>query len=318
MPEKTGKIVIAAANGFIGQSLINYFSNYEIIGLVRNPESGIRNSKSKESNHQIIKWDGKTHESWAHHLEGALAIINLAGKSVNCRYNEKNKAAIFSSRLDSTQAIGNAINSCKNPPAVWLNAGSATIYRHSTDQPMTEMGGEYHNDFSVQVCKAWEKKFDESQTPRTRKVFLRIAIVLGKNGGVYKTLRRLTKLGLGGKHGKGKQMVSWIHEQDLCRAIDFLIHKNELDGVFNCAAPHPVPNHEFMLTLRKSLGVPIGLPQPEFLLKLGTWVMRTEKELVLKSRYVIPERLYINGFEFTYPTIDFAFDELAKKTNSAF
>lgn len=301
------KLVIAAANGFIGRELIKYFKEYEIVALVRNIKPG---NDANQNNLRYVQWDGKTIGPWANEFEGATAVINLAGRSVNCRYTEKNKAEIFSSRLDSTKVIGQAINHCKKAPGVWINAGSATIYRHSTDRQMTEANGEFHNDFSVQVCQAWEKTFHETETPRTRKLFLRISIVLGKWGGVFATLKKLTKLGLGGKHASGEQMVSWIHIEDLCRSIEFLIGKEQLEGIFNCAAPNPIKNKLFMQTLRKKLKMPFGLPQPKWMLAIGTWIMRTEKELVLKSRNVIPERLIINGFEFKYKTIDEAMEDL--------
>lgn len=299
------KIVIAAANGFIGQALIEYFHEYEIVGLVRN-------KKPDQKNCRYVIWDGKTAGDWVKEIDGALAVINLAGRSVNCRYTEKNKAEIFSSRLDSTTIIGLAIRQSTHPPKVWINAGSATIYRSSTDKAMTEMNGEFHNDFSVQVCKAWEKCFEENNCPDTRKIFLRIAIVLGKKGGVYAKLRSLAKKGLGGRHGNGEQKISWIHEKDLCRIIDFIIHQQDAKGIYNAAAPGPLSNNDFMLKLRKSLGIKFGLPQPLWMLKLGTWLMRTEKELVLKSRYVIPERLLQNGYSFSYPTVDEAFEDLSR------
>ncbi|HYG53307.1 MAG TPA: TIGR01777 family oxidoreductase [Flavobacteriales bacterium] len=301
------KLIIAAANGFIGQELVTYFRDYEIVALVRNIKPHFDSHGKKI---RYVQWDGKTLGTWAQEFEGAKAVINLAGRSVNCRYNEKNKAAIFASRLDSTKIIGEAINQCKNPPWVWINAGSATIYRHSTGKQMTEANGEFDNDFSVQVCKAWEKTFEETTIPRTRQVFLRISIVLGKSGGVFATLRKLTKLGLGGKHGTGEQFVSWIHIEDLCRSIEFLINRDDLYGVFNCAAPTPVRNVVFMQTLRKKLKIPFGLPQPRWILAIGTWIMRTEKELVLKSRNVIPERLTQSGFEFKFETIHEAMKEL--------
>jgi uncharacterized protein len=299
------KIIIAAGTGFIGQAMIDHFSNYEIVVLTRNS-----NFKSQISNLKYIYWNAKSSGEWFSELEGAKAIINLTGKSVNCRYNEKNKAEILSSRVDSTNIIGEAINACKNPPEIWMNAGSATIYPHSLDKQNSEDVTEFDNDFSVQVCKAWEKTFNEIETPKTRKLFLRITIVLGKNGGVFKTLRSLTKIGLGGKQSNGKQFVSWIHEKDLCRAIEFLMDNKNMSGPINCAAPNPMRNKEFMKTLRKQLKVPFGLPQPGWVLSIGTWMMRTEKELVLKSRNVIPKRLTENGFKFTYNTVEEAMKDL--------
>lgn len=306
MSTSKNKIIIAAGTGFIGEGLINHFANNEIVVLTRHVKPNFKNVK-------YIYWDARSMGDWCTELESAKAVINLTGKSVNCRYNQKNKDEILASRIDSTKIIGQAINACKIPPQIWINAGSATIYRHSTDKQMSEVNGEYENDFSVQVCKAWEKTFNEIETMQTRKLFLRITIVLGKSGGVFKTLKTLTKIGLGGKHGDGKQFVSWIHEKDLCRSIEFLIQHEELSGTFNCAAPNPVLNNDFMKKLRKKLKIPFGLPQPTFILAMGTWLMRTEKELVLKSRNVIPERLTQSGFEFEFKTIDEAYEDLCVK-----
>lgn len=309
------KIILAGGSGYIGQSLVNYFNhepqwkNTEIMVLTRDHEL----VKTVLPGVRYVYWDGKTPGEWVTELENATAVINLAGRTVNCRYNEKNKAEIFASRLNSTSVIGRAIQQCRQPPKVWINAGSATIYRHSTDKQMTEANGEFHNDFSVQVCKAWEKTFDEITVPHTRKVFLRIAITLGTDGGVFKTLRSLARLGLGGKHGSGQQFISWIHETDLCRIMDFAITNAQIEGLYNAAAPNPVRNAEFMQTLRKKSGAWFGLPQPRWMLAIGTWMMRTEKELVLKSRNVVPEKLLKQGFVFSFSTIDTAMDDLLCK-----
>ncbi len=303
METSKNKIIIAAGTGFIGQAMIDHFKEHEIVVLTRNVKPNSQNVK-------YVYWNARSAGEWFAELEGAKAVINLTGKSVNCRYNEKNKAAILSSRVDSTKVIGEAINACKNPPEIWMNAGSATIYPESFDKQNSEDVTEFDNDFSVQVCKAWEKTFNEISTPKTRKLFLRITIVLGKNGGVFKTLRSLTKIGLGGKQSDGKQFVSWIHAKDLCRAVEFLIENKSMSGPINFAAQNPMRNKEFMQTLRKQLKIPFGLPQPGWILSIGTWIMRTEKELVLKSRNVIPKRLLENGFKFHFSTVEEAMKDL--------
>lgn len=300
------KIIIAGGTGYIGQALIRYFKDYEIVALTRKPVN------SSHTNVKYVYWDGKTLGEWAKLFEGAKAVINMAGRTVNCRYTERNKAEILASRLDSTAVIGQAIQQCTHPPVVWINAGSATIYRHSTDKEMTEANGEFHNDFSVQVCQAWERTFDEITLSQTRKVFLRIAITLGNGGGVFKTLRKLSRLGLGGRHGNGQQMVSWIHELDLCRIIEHTIENHDMQGIYNAAAPVPVRNNDFMRMLRKKSGIRLGLPQPEWMLNIGTWIMRTEKELVLKSRNVVPERLLQRQFVFKFNTLSEAMDDLLR------
>lgn len=308
------KIVLAGGSGYIGQTLVRYFSGSgsstkqlcEVVVLTRDKK------RIQDDRIKYVYWDGKTLGEWAHELEGARAVINLSGRTVNCRYNQKNKAEILASRLDSTRVIGRAIQQCTQAPAVWINAGSATIYRHSTDKQMTEENGEFHNDFSVQVCKAWEKTFNDITVPHTRKVFLRIAITLGNGGGVFKTLHGLTRVGLGGRHGSGLQFISWIHEQDLCRIMCFAIENENIYGVYNAAAPNPERNKTFMQLLRKKTGAWWGLPQPVWLLNIGTRLMGTEKELVLKSRNVVPERLFKAGFVFKFNTLEEAMEDLLK------
>lgn len=305
------KIVITAANGFLGEVLAHYFveqyPTIEIITLTRKPHT-INLSQVKN-----VLWDGKTLNSWQHSLENADALINLAGKSVNCRYNEANKTAIFASRLESTAILGKAITECKRPPKVWLNAASATIYAHSEIKGNTETNGIIGSGFSVEVCQQWEACFFEQQTPTTRKVALRTAIVLGKSGGVYVPLKRLAQFGLGGKMGKGNQYFSWIHEHDFCRAIDWCIQHESISGVINIAAPCPLINSEMQKELRQSLKIPFGIPQSKLLLEFGARLIKTETELVLKSRYVLPEKLIQSGFNFHFPAIKSCFKDLAER-----
>jgi hypothetical protein len=284
------KIVIAGGTGFVGKYLTQKFTalGYEVIIISRQPKH--------------IHWENT--EAITESLENAEMLINLAGKSVDCRYNKKNKQEIFSSRIETTNALGAAILQCKNPPQLWINSGTATIYRHAQDRAMTESAGEIGSGFSVNVATNWEKTFFGFNLPATRQVALRMAIVLGKDGGVITPLKNLVRFGLGGKQGNGNQMFSWIHIEDLFNAIIFLQKHKELSGVFNAAAPNPVNNKTLMKLLRQIMNVKIGLPSPVWLLKFGAVLINTETELILKSRWVVPEKLLQSGFQFTYQTID--------------
>lgn len=299
------KIIITAANGFIGQQLLNYFKKeHEVVALVRKLPANQNGVK-----YQL--WDGIHLGEWTLEFEGAFAVINLAGRSVNCRYNEKNKNEIYQSRLDSTEIIGKAIEICADKPKVWINAASATIYKHSLHQPMTEKEGIIGEGFSVDVCQRWEKKFNDYKQENVRQILLRTAIVLGKNGGVMKPFNNLVRFGLGGKMASGEQMFSWIHETDLCRAIDFLIKNEKCEGIYNLSAPEPVPNKVFMETFRKVKKVSVGIPSPAWLLKMGAWLIGTETELIFKSRYVVPERLLAAGFKFKFNEIEACLEDIA-------
>lgn len=300
------KIVIAAGTGFLGSVLIRYFKHTcnEIVVLTRGKSEIKKNIK-------YVHWDAKTLSGWETELENATVLINLAGKSVDCRYTEANKKEILDSRIDSTAILNIAVLSCKNPPQHWLNSSTATIYRHSEDKQMTETNGEIGDDFSMNVAKTWEQTFFEVPTKNTLKTALRTSIVLGKNGGAFIPLKRMTQLGLGGKQGKGNQFISWVHEQDFARAIEFIVHE-KMTGVVNIVSPKPIQNKVFMKQLRKSLGFPFGFPTPTPILELGAKIMGTEPELVLKSRNVIPERLLQKGFYFQFDTLDKTFKDLVK------
>jgi uncharacterized protein (TIGR01777 family) len=299
------KIILAGGSGFLGTLLTNHFlkQGNEVIILTRGtaqPADGV----------QYVNWDGKHQGEWTKHLEGADLVVNLNGKSVDCRYTTKNKQLIYATRLDATVALGKAITNCKQPPACWINASSATIYRYSIDQTMDEYTGEIGEGFSVDVCQQWEQSFNKFELPKTRKVIMRIGIVLGKEGGAVKPLKMLTRLGLGGKQGSGQQYMSLLHQTDFVNAVDFLFKNVAAKGVYNLVSPNPITNKDFMHFLRKSLSIPFGIPLPEYLLKLGAYLINTETELIIKSRRVIPTRLSEEGFTFTFPLIEEALTDL--------
>jgi uncharacterized protein (TIGR01777 family) len=243
-------------------------------------------------------------------LDGANVVVNLAGRSVNCRYNAENRRLIKESRVDSTRVVGQAIAQARQPPPVWLQMSTATIYAHRFDAANDEasgiMGGLEPDTpdtwrFSIEVATAWEQALDGAVTPHTRKVKLRSAMVMSPDrGGVFDVLLGLVRRGLGGTAGNGRQYVSWIHGQDFVRAIDWLI-EHDLEGPVNLAAPNPVPNAEFMRALRQAWGSRFGLPAARWMLEVGAVFMRTETELVLKSRRVVPGRLLQAGFTFDFP-----------------
>ena len=290
------KIVLAGGTGFIGKYLEKQFtdSGYNVIII------------SRQNGH--VSWDD--HKALINAIDSAEMLINLAGKSVDCRYNEKNKDEILKSRTETSRLLGEAILKCKNPPKLWINSSTATIYRHAEDRPMTESDGEIGSGFSVDVATKWENSFFEFQLANSRQVALRIAIVLGKSGGAMLPLKNLVKFGLGGQQGNGNQMFSWIHVEDLYNIILFINTHTELKGVFNCSSPNPINNKTVMKTFRKAMNVKIGLPSPEWLLKIGALLINTETELILKSRWVLPERLLNEGFAFKYPTIEKAFEDI--------
>lgn len=296
------KIVIAGGTGFIGQYLEEKFMDlgYKVKIISRQP--------------QHISWSNQAGIIDA--LDQSEMIINLAGKSVNCRYTDKNKKEILQSRSETTKILGIAILACKNPPPLWINSSTATIYRHAEDFPMTEARGEIGSGFSVDVAKAWEQSLFDFKLPQTRQVALRMAIVLGEKGGVMHPYINLVRYGLGGVQGSGKQMFSWIHIEDLYQIILFLQDNKDLSGVFNCSAPQPITNRVFMETLRNTMKRKFGLHSPKWMLEMGAVFMRTETELILKSRWVIPERLKKEGFRFTFDSIEKALQQIMENQSS--
>jgi uncharacterized protein (TIGR01777 family) len=314
------KIVIPGGSGQVGVILARHFhaAKHEVVVLSRNPT---------KAPWRVLAWDGKTVGSWAKELDGADAVINLAGRSVNCRYHARNRREILESRVQSTQAVGEAIALAQRPPSVWLQAGTATIYAHMYDSPNDERTGVLGGAepglpdtwrFSIEVATAWENALAAAQTPRTRKVCLRSAMTMSPDrGGVFDVLLGLVRRGLGGRIGDGRQFVSWIHEFDFISAVEWLIAREDMCGPINLAAPAPLPHAAFMQVLREAWGVRFGLPASRWMLELGAWVLRTESELVLKSRRVVPGRLLEAGFRFRFPEWPEAAAELCKRWREA-
>ncbi|POY38953.1 TIGR01777 family protein [Solitalea longa] len=299
------KIIIAGGTGALGKLLTKEFLNQgaKVIVLTRNPkESGNPNLK-------YVYWDAVNNGDWSQELENSNVIINLTGKSVNCRYTAKNKREIIESRTLSTLAIGKAVDKLNNPPKVWINAGSAAIFGNSGPDFKTEQCL-YGDGFSSDVCKKWENAFFEIETPNTRKIFLRIGMVLQVGEGVIKPFMNMAKMGFGGKIGNGEQFITWIHEKDFMNIINWSIQHESMNGILHCASPEPVTNKEFMIALKKACHVPFGLPTPALAVRLGAMVIGTEPELVLSGRRVISTVLDSEGFKFKYPQINHALQDL--------
>jgi uncharacterized protein (TIGR01777 family) len=298
------KIVIPGGTGQVGNVLARAFHarGDEVVVLGRNPQAALW---------RVVKWDAETLGDWAAEVDGADVVINLAGRSVNCRYNDKNRKLITESRVKSTQVVGEAIARASNPPRAWLQASTATIYGHRFDAANDEatgiIGGSEPNapdtwNFSIDVVTSWERALNEAKTPNTRRVALRSAIIMSPDrGGAFDMLLTLVRFGLGGTAGDGRQFVSWIHDLDFIQSVFWLIDHEEIEGPVNLAAPNPLPNAEFMQALRQAWGTPIGLPATEWMLEIGAFFLRTETELILKSRRVVPRRLLESDFVFKFP-----------------
>jgi len=299
------KLIVAGGTGFLGQAITEYFINdFDKIVILS------RSGNKKIGKIHYVHWDAKTLGKWSTELEGAIAVINLSGKNVNTRYTKRNKDLILSSRIEATKVIGEAISKCNTPPLLWINGSAAHIYKDSENVPMTESAGRLGSGFWAEVCQAWEKACTDFDLPETRRIILRTSLVFGRQGGVLPMLIGIVKKGLGGKMGTGRQQVSWIHTTDYCRIIKWIIGNSDASGVYNLAAPQPVTNKNLMKLLRKKLRIPFGLSSPAWLIEIGAFFMRTETELILKSSYVIPEKLLKEGFKFKYNTIEECLEDL--------
>ncbi|WDH78052.1 DUF1731 domain-containing protein [Microbacterium esteraromaticum] len=305
------RVVIGGSTGFIGRHLQDAYraEGREVVTISRSGAD--------------LTWDDQPGIDAA--VDGAGLVVGLAGKSVSCRYTPANRAEIFRSRLETTAALGTAIARASAPPPLWVNSSTATIYRHAEDRPMTEDDGELGTGFSVEVAKAWERALYERNLPHTRRVALRTAIVLG-DAGVLGPLRRLARVGLGGTQldgwwpvsrarreagtahdpgaRGGRQRFSWIHVDDVLGIIDFLEQQPQLDGPVNASSPTPVDNRAFMAAVRRALGVRFGPPTPRWMLEIGAMGIRTETELILKSRWALPAKLSAAGYTFRHPDLD--------------
>ena len=309
-------IVIPGGNGQIGRILAR-------AAQVRGHHVTILSRRPMQGPWDHVAWDGRTLGPWTSVIDGADVVINLAGRSVDCRYTPANRQEILTSRVDSTRVIGAAIAQAARPPRAWLQAGTATIYSHRYDAAQDEAhgilgGNEPHAPdtwrFSIEVAQAWEAATKAVNLPQTRTVILRSAMVMSPDhGGVFDVILRLVRWGLGGPWGNGRQFMSWIHDQDFLRAVFYLIESSDLAGPVNLAAPTPLPQAEFMRALRTAWGIRLGLPAPGPLLELGALILRTETELTLKSRRVVPQRLQDSGFTFDHPTWPEAAAELCQR-----
>jgi uncharacterized protein len=310
------RIVLVGGSGQVGNILARHFQagNHQVTVLSRSV---------RPAPWRVVHWNGSTLGDWTAELEHADVVINLAGRSVNCRYNSANRREIKDSRVQTTRLLGQALGQLARPPRLWMNASTATIYRHSLDRPMDEETGEIGGQeedapstwrFSIDVATSWEQAFFEAVVPGTRKIALRSAVIMSPDrAGIFDTWLRLVRLGLGGPAGSGEQFVSWIHDADFCRAIDFLVSHDEINAIVNLAAPNPLPNREFMRALRQAWGAPIGLPASKLMLEIGAVFLGTETELILKSRRVVPGRLLHSGFQFQFAEWPAAAKELVKR-----
>jgi len=312
----TMKIVIPGGSGQVGTILARAFhgDGHEVVVLSRHVDSS--------QPWRVVEWDGRTAGDWTAEIDGADVVINMAGYTVNCRYHPKNRERIMQSRVDSTRVVGEAIAAATRPPRVWLQASTATIYAHRFDAPNDDLTGNIGGDepgvpdtwnFSIAVAKAWEQTLEEAVTPQTRKVALRSAMVMSPDrGGIFDVLLGLVRKGLGGT--SGRQYVSWVHEDDFVRAISWIIDHEELSGAINIASPGPLPNKEFMAAIRQANGTAIGLPALGWMLEIGAFFMRTETELILKSRRVVSTRLENSGFDFKWKEWSTAAAELVESS----
>lgn len=298
------RLLLAGGSGQVGQLLARAFAaeGHDVVVLSR---AAVRVAG------RTLAWDARARGAWCDELEGCDVVINLAGRSVNCRYSPANKRQILDSRVESTRVLGEAIGRAEHPPRVWLQASTATIYAHRHDAPNDERNGRIGGSepdapaswrFGVEVGQAWERALDEARTPGTRRVALRLGMVMSPDrGGIFDVLLGLVRRGLGGTCGDGRQYVSWLHHLDLVRAVRWLVDHDEVRGIVNLTAPEPIPQAQFMRELREAWGTRMALPASRWMLEIGAFFLRTETELVLKSRRVVPARLIEAGFVFEQP-----------------
>jgi len=329
------RILIPGGSGQVGTLLARhlYAAGHEVTVLSRHPNA------HPEQLWRTLKWDGLTPGPWATEIDRSDAVIHLSGRSVNCRYNAENRREIIESRTLPTLLLGKLIAASPTPPKIWMNASTSTFYRSALDRPQNEFTGELGDlphqrgthepanlpetwSFSVDVANRWEQALAAIPTPNTRKIRLRSSMVMSPDaGGVFSVFSNLARLGLGGTQGSGNQFVSWMHDLDYCHATDLLLSRPEITdetgGVVNMTAPGPLPNRDFMRILRHAWGRPVGFPAARWMLEIGTFFMRTESELVLKSRRVVPTLLLKHGFKFAFPTWPEAARDLVARSRAS-
>ena len=297
------RVVLPGGSGQAGTMLARalHARGDDVLVLSRRPQPALWRTAA---------WDGTSNGEWVHEIDGADAVIHLSGRTVNTRYTAQHRREILDSRTQTTSAIGEAIAAAARPPRVWLNASTATVYRHSLDVPQDEFTGEWGGSetgvpaswaFGVEVGREWERAMNEAATPSTRRIAMRISLIMSPDrGGVFEVLLGLVRRGLGGSQGSGRQMVSWIHDHDFVRSVLFLLEHEQISGPVNLCSPQPLSNREFMRGLRQAAGVRLGMPAARWMLEIGALLMRTETELILKSRYVVPGVLERAGFTFEH------------------
>jgi hypothetical protein len=298
------KLIIAGGSGMIGHLLAQHFvaQHYDVVVLSR--------SQSKERNGvRFVQWDGVQLGEWVQELENSEGVINLTGKTVNSRPTKANKEEIITSRVLSTKLVGHAINQCNIPPKVWINAGGAGVFSGIDHLPKDEQSP-LGNEFAADVARAWENAFDSIATPATRKVYMRIGLVLKAHEGLLEPLEKLVKLGLGGAAGSGKQYYPWIHYQDLLQIVEYLLTNPNASGIYHAVGPDPVTNATFMQSLRQIHGISFGLPAPDFAVIVGAYIIGTNGALALSDNYVFPKRLLSEGYKFLFSDIRTALEDL--------
>jgi len=297
------KLIIAGGTGYLGRVLIDFFKNdYDIIIISRQKSQIINGVKYKNWN-----------DNWQNEINSDTIIINLVGKSINCLFTDRNKKELINSRIIATKAINKAIINAKTPPELFINASGISIYKSNIDRSQDEINFEYGNEFLSELSKQWENEFYNTKTPKTRKVAMRLAPVLGKESHAIKPLKKVVSLGLGGKQGNGNQYFSWIHEKDLARAINYVIKNENLEGSLNFVSPKAIRNAEFMQAFRKIMQIKLGMPTPSFLLHLSKYINKVEPKLILDSLNVYPKKLIDYGFVFEFNTIEKALKEILSK-----
>jgi uncharacterized protein (TIGR01777 family) len=300
----TKRCVLAGGSGFLGTALAEQLvqKGYEVIVLGRSPAKVVGNVRH-------LQWDGRVVGAWLEAIDGCEAVVNFTGKSVVCRYTPENRKEIVSSRVDSVKVIAEAIARCKQPPKAWVQCGSLAIYGDAGERICDE-NAVPADGFSAETCLLWEQTFEAARLPATRKVLLRIGFVLGEDKGALATLAKLAKFYLGGTVGSGRQYMSWVDAHDMNQMFLWGIERPEIKGVFNATSPNPVTNAQFMLDLRHSLNRPWSPPVPAWAVRIGAGLMGIEPELALTGRRCIPARFQNNGFEFKYPILREALDDL--------